>query len=127
MRKILFIFGILVSLNLNAQPATSDLTDPVIVPWIGNLSIVYQPDPSAYYPSFSKREGETGTIVLILSINENGDVTSAAVSQSSGFPRLDKAALEIGNRYKFKPYVVNGTSRKVVSNLIVKFNLKSKE
>lgn len=126
MKITLTIAAVLLSFNLLAQPANSD-NDPVLVPWIGNLSIIYQPDPDAYYPSFSKRQGETGKIMVTLSINENGDVTSEAISQSSGFPRLDKAALEIGKRYKFKAYEVNGKPRKVVTNLTVVFNIKPKD
>jgi protein TonB len=122
-KKFFTLAVLLISLNVHGQSASTD-ADPVLVPWIGNLSIIYQPDADAYYPSFSKRAGESGKVTLILSINELGDVTSAAVSQSSGIDRLDKAALEMGKRYKFKPYEVNGKPRKVVTNLYVIFNHK---
>ncbi len=91
---------------------------------IGKLVVVYQPDADAYYPSFSKRSGEQGTAVVRLIIDETGSVEDVALLQSSSFPRLDRAASEIGKRYRFKPYLVNGSPQRISTNLLIKFNLK---
>jgi len=91
---------------------------------IGKLIVVYQPDADAYYPSFSKRSGEQGTAVVRLIIDETGSVEDVALLQSSSFPRLDRAASEIGKRYRFKPYLVNGSPQRISTNLLIKFNLK---
>jgi protein TonB len=91
---------------------------------IGKLVVVYQPDADAYYPSFSKRSGEQGTAVVRLIIDETGSVEDVALLQSSSFPRLDRAASEIGRRYRFKPYLVNGSPQRISTNLLIKFNLK---
>ena len=91
---------------------------------IGKLVVVYQPDADAYYPSFSKRSGEQGTVVVRLIIDETGSVEDVALLQSSSFPRLDRAASEIGRRYRFKPYLVNGSPQRISTNLLIKFNLK---
>jgi len=91
---------------------------------IGKLVVVYQPDADAYYPSFSKRSGEQGTVVVRLIIDETGSVEDIALLQSSSFPRLDRAASEIGRRYRFKPYLVNGLPQRISTNLLIKFNLK---
>ena len=93
---------------------------------IGKLILVYQPDADAYYPSFSKRSGEQGEVVVRLIIDETGAVSDVALLRSSTFPRLDRAAMEIGERYRFKPYLVNGTPNKISTNLLIKFNLKNK-
>ena len=92
---------------------------------IGKLVVVYQPDADAYYPSFSKRSGEQGQVVVRLIIDETGSVEDIALLQSSNIPRLDRAASEIGKRYRFKPYLVNGTPTRISTNLLIKFNLKS--
>jgi protein TonB len=92
---------------------------------IGKLVVVYQPDADPYYPSFSKRAGEQGEVVVRLIINEAGEVEDARLLQSSSYPRLDRAAMEIGKRYRFKPYLVNGSPAKISTNLLIKFNLKS--
>ncbi len=92
---------------------------------IGKLVVVYQPDADAYYPSFSKRSGEQGAVVVRLIIDESGSVEDVALLQSSSFPRLDRAATEIGKRYRFKPFLVNGSPQKISTNLLIKFNLKN--
>ena len=92
---------------------------------IGKLVVVYQPDADAYYPSFSKRSGEQGAVVVRLIIDETGSVEDVALLQSSTFPRLDRAATEIGKRYRFKPFLVNGSPQRISTNLLIKFNLKN--
>ena len=91
---------------------------------IGKLIVVYQPDADAYYPSFSKRKGEQGEVVVRLIIDEGGDVEDIALLKSSGYPRLDRAASDIGRRYRFKPFLVNGSPSRISTNLLIKFNLK---
>ena len=92
---------------------------------IGKLVVLYQPDADAYYPSFSKRSGEQGAVVVRLIIDEAGNVEDVAILQSSTFPRLDRAATEIGKRYRFKPFLVNGSPQRISTNLLIKFNLKN--
>jgi len=92
---------------------------------IGKLVVIYQPDADAYYPSFSKRSGEQGEVVVRLIIDETGSVEDIALLKSSSFPRLDRAASEIGRRYRFKPFLVNGTPTRISTNLLIKFNIKS--
>jgi protein TonB len=92
---------------------------------IGKLVVVYQPDADAYYPSFSKRSGEQGEVVVKLFIDVTGSVEDVAMLSSSTFPRLDRAASEIGKRYRFKPFLVNGTPTRISTNLLIKFNLKN--
>jgi len=92
---------------------------------IGKLVVIYQPDADAYYPSFSKRSDEQGEVVVRLIIDETGSVEDIALLKSSSFPRLDRAASEIGKRYRFKPFLVNGTPTRISTNLLIKFNIKS--
>jgi len=91
---------------------------------IGKLEVLYQPDADAYYPSFSKRSGEQGTVIVRLIIDQTGNVEDISLLQSSNFPRLDRAASEIGRRYRFKPFLVNGSPQRISTNLLIKFNLK---
>ncbi|MBU3582244.1 energy transducer TonB [Polynucleobacter sp. AP-Capit-er-40B-B4] len=112
--------------NAAVAPATSGgASGTPIQTDIGKLVVVYQPDADAYYPSFSKRSGEQGTVVVRLIIDETGSVEDVALLQSSTFPRLDRAASEIGKRYRFKPFVVNGSPQRISTNLLIKFNLKN--
>jgi len=92
---------------------------------IGKLVVIYQPDADAYYPSFSKRSGEQGEVVVRLIIDETGSVEDIALLKSSTFPRLDRAASEIGRRYRFKPFLANGSPTRISTNLLIKFNIKN--
>jgi protein TonB len=112
--------------NAAVAPATSGgASGTPIQTDIGKLVVVYQPDADAYYPSFSKRSGEQGAVVVRLIIDESGSVEDVALLQSSTFPRLDRAATEIGKRYRFKPFLVNGSPQRISTNLLIKFNLKN--
>ena len=112
--------------NAAVAPATSGgASGTPIQTDIGKLVVVYQPDADAYYPSFSKRSGEQGTVVVRLIIDETGSVEDVALLQSSTFPRLDRAATDIGKRYRFKPFLVNGSPQRISTNLLIKFNLKN--
>ena len=112
--------------NAAVAPATSGgASGTPIQTDIGKLVVVYQPDADAYYPSFSKRSGEQGAVVVRLIIDENGNVEDVAMLQSSTFPRLDRAATDIGKRYRFKPFLVNGSPQRISTNLLIKFNLKN--
>lgn len=112
--------------NATVAPATTPGSSGTPIQTdIGKLIVVYQPDADAYYPSFSKRSGEQGEVVVKLIIDETGSVEDVALMRSSSFPRLDRAASEIGRRYRFKPFLVNGSPQRISTNLLIKFNLKN--
>jgi periplasmic protein TonB len=69
------------------------------------------------YPPVSERLGEAGTVVLQLLVGVDGKVTDAKVETSSGFDRLDKAALAALSRCKFTPGEVNGAPAPAWANL----------
>lgn len=91
---------------------------------ISQLVILYKPDTEAFYPSFSKRVGEEGSVEVRLQIDENGLVQATQIALSSGSPRLDKAATELASRIRFKPYTQNGVAVKVNAKIGVKFKLR---
>jgi protein TonB len=112
--------------NATVAPATNGgASGTPIQTDIGKLVVIYQPDADAYYPSFSKRSGEQGEVVVRLIIDEGGNVEDIALLKSSTFPRLDRAASDIGRRYRFKPFLVNGSPARISTNLLIKFNLKT--
>ena len=46
------------------------------------------------YPESSKRRGETGTVTVRFIVGERGAVDDIALVKSSGFARLDEAAID---------------------------------
>lgn len=60
------------------------------------------------YPPQSRRLGETGVVVLRVELNESGNVALARVDRSSGFMRLDEAALAAVRAWRCTPARRNG-------------------
>ncbi len=69
------------------------------------------------YPPVSERLGEVGTVVLQLLVGVDGKVTDSKIETSSGFERLDKAAVAALSRCKFTPGEVNGQPTPAWANL----------
>lgn len=75
------------------------------------------------YPTISRRMGEQGRAVLKLLVSETGEVSQAHISESTSFPRLDAAALEVTRTWKFAPGKVDGKPRCMWGLFAVKFEL----
>ena len=69
----------------------------------------------------SQRLREEGTTIVLVQIDTDGNVTRASISKSSGFERLDEAALEAARKARFTPAKVGGVARSARANL--PFNL----
>lgn len=65
------------------------------------------------YPAASRRAGEQGTTHLQVCVSAAGRVTSVSVAGSSGFQRLDDAAVRWIRGERFTPARVNGVARDV--------------
>ncbi len=77
------------------------------------------------YPAASKRLGESGAVVLAMLVGEDGKVTEAKVDSSSGFPRLDEAAVkEAIRRWRFLPGTEDGKPKAMWHKVRVVFNLE---
>lgn len=60
------------------------------------------------YPALSKRLGEEGKLVLRVELDEKGRVNVAQVVNSSGFKRLDEAAMAAVKTWRCNPPTRNG-------------------
>ena len=63
----------------------------------------YLNNPKPSYPRLSKRMGEQGEVRLKVQVGATGDVLMVELVKSSGFERLDEAALAAVKNWKFKP------------------------
>jgi protein TonB len=76
------------------------------------------------YPPVSRRLGQEGTVVLQLYILETGRVGDAKVERTSGFPKLDEAAVAHAKKaWRFKPATENGKAVPIWFSFRVKFTL----
>lgn len=89
---------------------------PVSVPVVAAPSIVQDSNLAAKmvsgspprYPIESRRKREQGTVVLSVTVGVDGKVSSISVSQSSGFSRLDDAALSAVRKWRWAPIIRDG-------------------
>ena len=63
----------------------------------------YLNNPAPVYPTLSRRLREEGTVHLLVLVSETGDPKSVQIRKSSGFDRLDEAALNAVRRWRFVP------------------------
>lgn len=68
----------------------------------------YLQNPKPVYPAMSKRLNEQGRVIVRVLIGEDGRPQNPQVKVSSGFDRLDRAAIEHVMRCRFVPGKVGG-------------------
>lgn len=74
---------------------------PAVAPVQYNAAYLNNPRPA--YPSMSRRLGEEGKVMLEVQVQADGLPSKVSISKSSGYPRLDEAALDAVRRWKFVP------------------------
>jgi protein TonB len=71
-------------------------------------AVEYLEVPQPVYPRLSMRNGEHGRVMVRVLIDTNGLPREVHVNVSSGYVRLDDAAVAAVGKARFKPYTVNG-------------------
>jgi periplasmic protein TonB len=79
--------------------------------------------PRPEYPAKARRLQQEGTVLVHLTIGNDGAVTAAHVAQSSGSTLLDEAALGAIRAGRCHPYEKAGVARSVEANQPISFNL----
>ncbi len=86
-------------------PVPPTVTPPKLIP---PSMIRYIEPPTLTYPTASRRLGESGTVVVRVYVDEAGLPRWVQVAQSSGYVRLDEAAVAAVQQTRFVPYMENG-------------------
>jgi protein TonB len=79
--------------------------------------------PVPVYPRLSERRGEQGRVIVRVLISAQGSVVSVSVRRSSGYSRLDGAALDAARAAHFKPYTENGIAYAAMADIPFDFVL----
>ncbi|PQA85115.1 energy transducer TonB [Limnohabitans sp. TS-CS-82] len=110
--------------NAAAAPSTASgkTGSPSLVEPSADADYLKNPPPG--YPRISRRNGEQGTVIVRVFISTQGTPEKAEVRTSSGFARLDQAALEAVQRWRFMPGRRNGTPEAMWFNIPVRFILE---
>jgi protein TonB len=78
------------------------------------------------YPAASRRLGEEGLVIVHVRIGRDGRVLAATLARSSGYPRLDAAALAHAlASWRFTPALAAGVAVEATRDIKVDFRLAS--
>ncbi|HTQ36177.1 MAG TPA: energy transducer TonB [Steroidobacteraceae bacterium] len=91
--------------------------EPVVVPPV----VRFAPDVQDYYPAESQRRHEQGLVQVMTCFNTRGLVTSTSIQQSSGYTRLDDAALRFLKENRASPGTRDGVPQPDCMVLSVNF------
>lgn len=83
-----------------AVPTTPKAPMPVVAP---RFDVAYLNNPRPEYPRIARRLGEHGRVVLHVFVSPAGFAEKVEIRNSSGYPRLDQAARDAVQNWKFVP------------------------
>lgn len=105
-----------------AQPAEPKPAAPApVVPPRADAGQISNPAPA--YPSLSRRLREEGLVVLEILIRADGSVGEIKLKASSGFKRLDEAAINAVKRWRYQPATQGGQAIDFWYEQPLEFNL----
>jgi protein TonB len=90
-------------------------------PPYADLAVTHSTQP--VYPPASRRMNEEGVVALAVRVDERGRPIEVRVEQSSGFPRLDQAAVEGLRKWRFQAAVRDGAATSAWTTVRVRFRL----
>jgi periplasmic protein TonB len=85
---------------------------------------VYVPNGRDRYPPNSIRAKESGEPIVTICISASGAIESVQIAKSSGYGRLDQAAVGIGEEARFKPAMQNGDPVAACMNYRIRFAIE---
>ncbi len=106
-------------------PAPAAPPAPPSIVQAGDLGAQMVSGKPPRYPIDSRRKREQGTVVLALTLSLDGAVEKIALAQSSGFKRLDDAARDAVQSWRWKPVLRNGQPMRVKGMVEIPFVLRA--
>ena len=91
-----------------------ELSVPIVVQ---NVAYVNKKICTPKYPRVSRKRGERGKVLIRVFINRDGSSEKVEIEQSSGFNRLDQAAMDSAKKCKFIPAKRNGKPVKTLATI----------
>lgn len=86
------------------EPAAKEVVaEPELVYQPPRFGVAYLRNPSPEYPPISRRLKEQGKVMLRVMVTAAGEPVSVELDKSSGFERLDQAAMEAVKQWRFVP------------------------
>ena len=105
----------------NAAPSPAPAPPLLVLP---SSDADYLQNPKPPYPALSKRLGEQGKVIVRVLIGVDGTAQKTEIKQSSGFDRLDQAALATVLRWRYVPGKRAGVPEAMWFNVPISFVLE---
>ncbi len=83
-----------------------------------------QHECESQYPPLSRRLSEQGIVTVKFTVTTQGTVAGATVVKSSGFQRLDDAAIQCTSRWRYHPAEKGGQPIAIATEANVRYQLK---
>ena len=106
-----------------SQGNASELKSAPITPPSADAFMSRNPKPP--YPISSRENGEQGAVMLYACITDHGKVERVDLAQSSGYPALDRSALNTIRHWSFRPAQESGKPIPICYRLPIHFLLSS--
>lgn len=106
-----------------ALPAPPAPVPPAPPKTIAITEVEYLTPPQLNYPTASQRLRESGTVLVRVTVDARGLPTQMVITRSTGFQRLDDAALATVRATRFKPRTENGVAVPFTVNMPLIFDL----
>ena len=103
-----------------ASPASAATSAATILP---SSHADYLNNPAPSYPAISRRLGEQGKVVIRVLIGKDGMAQQGNIHHSSGYDRLDQAALRAVMRWRYVPGRRDGMAQDMWFNVPINFAL----
>ena len=104
----------------------TNTADPVPTP-----AVIHQPQIDTQrglreptYPPAEIRMNHTGTVLLAVEVLPNGKVGDVRVDRSSGYPRLDEAAIKAAREWRLLPGTRDGVATAMWKQIPITFRLQ---
>lgn len=114
---------VLFPVSAAAQDVTALLPSCIETPGITRPAPSDIPDTQKYFPAISQVLGEEGDVLLEFTVGTNGRVSDAKLGNTSGFPRLDAAALAMVGAWRYKPATLNGERAACANKAVVRWTI----
>ena len=111
------------SLSIADRGNTSEIMSSPTTPPSTDEYALRNPKPP--YPISSRENGEQGSVLLNACISDHGAVERLDLAQSSGYPALDRSAINTVRYWKFKPAQESGKPIPMCYRLPIRFLLSS--
>lgn len=107
-----------------AAPVMASTAAPTAAVQLPSSDAEYLQNPKPEYPRLSRKLGEQGKVVVRVLIAVDGTAQQVELKQSSGFDRLDTAAMDVVRKWRYVPGKRGGVPEAMWFNVPITFALE---